>query len=74
MIATVCFALAIVHTFSASLLRKWAARFSAGTVAENALHLLGEVEVVFGLWAGIYLLALSLTEGPAQSLAYLEQL
>ena len=54
-VGTVFFGLALLHTFSAPLLNRWAGRFPEGTVAENALHLMGEVEVVFGLWAGIYI-------------------
>ena len=38
----------------------------------GAFHLLGEVEVVFGFWACVLVVALALLQGPAQALAYAE--
>lgn len=76
-LATVLFAGAVVHTFLASRLHAWGARFPEGSFAENALHLLGEVEVVFGVWAGVFLswVALSPRAGGSQAaLAYLDGL
>lgn len=71
-IATAIFLLAIVHTFSAARFTKRAHRVQhaadegsrdQGTplkpsVAAEALHFLGEVEVVFGLWAIVLLVAM----------------
>ena len=71
-IATGIFLLAIVHTFAASwftqaahrLQRRHAARTQAEgreavpSVSAEVLHFLGEVEVVFGLWAVVLLVAL----------------
>ncbi len=74
LIATVCFALALIHTFSAHLFTKLAERFPEGSVGENIFHLLGEVEVVFGLWAAIYLVIHAFMAGPAPTVAYLNQL
>jgi hypothetical protein len=65
LIATVIFLLAILHTFAAArftmlahaLQRRHAARAAASgtpappSVAVELLHFMGEVEVVFGLWA-----------------------
>jgi hypothetical protein len=65
--ATVIFGLAILHTFLAQRFRAWAHRLqhareseavAAGrepvpSVFAELLHFLGEVEVVFGLWAGV---------------------
>ncbi|MCM2278194.1 MAG: putative Na+/H+ antiporter [Oligoflexia bacterium] len=73
LIATVTFAAAILHTFLVKRLHELADRYPAGSVGENAFHLLGEIEVVFGLWAGIYLLARTLLEGVASSIHYLEE-
>ncbi len=72
--ATICFTLAILHTFSVSLFNRWANRCRSGSVKENFLHLMGEVEVVFGLWAGIYLFILALMSGLEPSVQYLESL
>ncbi len=52
-VATGLFALAILHTFAVSRFQHWAGLYREGSAAENFLHLLGEVEVVFGLWAGV---------------------
>jgi len=71
-LATVAFALAIFHTFSVKRLQHWAHGLRPGSVAENVLHLLGEVEVVFGLWAGVFLMGLLVLEGPHAPLAYIE--
>jgi predicted cation transporter len=57
--AAICFGSAIVHTFLVDQLQGIASKFEPGSVLENLFHLLGEVEIVFGLWAGIFLLWLS---------------
>jgi hypothetical protein len=76
-IATVIFVLAIVHTFAAARFLALAHRVqhrhddqarAAGqplrpSVVAEALHFLGEVEVVFGLWAAALLVALTTWEG-----------
>lgn len=54
--ATVFLVLAIFHTFLSSWIKKIADRYPEGSVVENALHLLAEVEVVFGLWATIFII------------------
>lgn len=64
------FALAILHTFSVGHFQRWAEEFPSGSVSENLLHLLGEVEVVFGLWAGLFLALYACLEPGA--LHYLE--
>lgn len=53
-IATICFGLAVVQTFFARPIRNLGSRYPEGSFAENAFHLLGEVEVVFGLWTGVF--------------------
>ena len=63
--ATVLFALAVLHTFTASRFMHFAHRFREGSVGENQFHLLGEVEVVFGLWAGVLIAVMALTRGGA---------
>lgn len=52
-LATVLFVLALVHTFLTGKLTQWAHRFKEGSVAENFLHLFGEVEIVFGFWSAV---------------------
>jgi hypothetical protein len=71
--ATICFALAILHTFSVSYFRKVSHRFPEGSVGENFFHLLGEVEVVFGVWAGIFIFFFMLASGFSQTNTYLNE-
>jgi Putative Na+/H+ antiporter len=74
-VATGIFFLAILHTFSATRFAEWAHRVQhrhdhhekeAGrrpspSIAAETLHFLGEVEVIFGLWAIV--LAIAVTAG-----------
>lgn len=55
-LATGLFFLALLHTFMAGSLAKLAHRYKEGSVAENTLHLFGEVEIVFGFWSAILVL------------------
>lgn len=50
-LATVLFALAVIHTFCVKRFAHWAHRYPKGSFQENVLHFLAETEVVFGLWA-----------------------
>lgn len=72
-VATTCFISAILHTFSVKRLQHLANRFEEGTVAENLLHLLGEVEVVFGLWAAVFLAFYALSMGSQEAVLYLKE-
>lgn len=73
-IATLLFAAALIHTFSVKALLHWARKFPQGSVAENLLHLLGEVEVVFGFWAGIFLVIYRFMRPKEELVVYLEKL
>lgn len=57
-LATILFAIAVLHTFLVQRFQHLALKFPEGSVGENFLHLLGEVEIVFGLWAGALVCAL----------------
>ena len=61
--ATVIFLLAILHTFAASWIAGLARRAPHGSVGAELLHLAGEVEVVFGLWAVVLLGAMTIDKG-----------
>ena len=63
------FALAVLHTFSASYFHGLSHRFPSHA---GLFHLLGEVEVVFGFWALILVLGLAFANGASQAVAYLE--
>ncbi len=73
-LATALFVCALVHTFMSSWFNRLAAKQQAGSLAENTLHFLGEVEVVFGLWAGVYLLMLGTMHGYSNATVFLESL
>ncbi|MBL7670519.1 MAG: putative Na+/H+ antiporter [Bdellovibrionaceae bacterium] len=71
-VATLCFGLAVLHTFLVKRFQHLAVKFKEGSVAENLFHLLGEVEIVFGFWSGIFLIWISLFEGKDFAIGYLE--
>lgn len=62
-LGTVCFTLAILHTFSASYFQKLAHNYKEGSMGENLFHFLGEVEAVFGIWSAIFIGLYSFIEG-----------
>src|SRR3954469_14512331 len=70
-VATLIFALAIAHTFAAARFAALAQRAPASSVAAEALHFLGEVEVVFGLWAVALLAAFTAFRGWGAAALYL---
>ena len=71
-LATVCFALAIVHTFLSSKFQAIGNRFKEGSIRENLFHFLGEVEVVFGLWAAIFVIGYFIVIGKNEAVSYVE--
>lgn len=71
-LATVFFALAVAHTFSVKYLAALARRFPAGSVGENLLHFLAEVEVVFGLWAALLIAVWTTRFGTSSAISYLD--
>ena len=68
-VAAVLFALALLHTFAARQLDRLARRYPRH---EGLFHLLGEVEVVFGFWAMVLVVALALISGWDDAVAYVE--
>ena len=69
LLAAGLFAAAVLHTFSAKLFERLAHRVPRHA---GLLHLLGEVEVVFGFWALILVFAMALMSGGDTALAYAE--
>lgn len=70
-ISTICFILAILHTFSVKKFQTLASKYKEGSAGENFFHLLGEVEVVFGLWAGVFICSSSLFLDKQDTFEYL---
>ncbi len=69
LVAAVLFGTALIHTFAAKQLERLARRYPRHA---GLLHLLGEVEVVFGFWAMVLVLAMALLSGGPAALAYAE--
>lgn len=63
LLATVLFALAVLHTFCVKRFAHWAHSCPPGSVRENFLHFLAETEVVFGLWAAALFLGIAALKG-----------
>ena len=68
-VAAALFGIALVHTFAAKQFERLSRRFPAHA---GLFHLLGEVEVVFGLWAIVLVGAMAILSGPTDALAYAE--
>ncbi len=69
LMAAAVFAIALVHTFAASAIEHLAHRYPRHA---GLLHLLGEVEVVFGFWAFVLLGLMALVQGTASAVTYAE--
>jgi hypothetical protein len=67
-------AMAVLHTFFAGFIRKFSHHFGKNSLGEISLHLLSEVEVIFAVWALIFLVIFALMRGPSDVLAYLGRL
>ena len=71
-LAAAIFLLAVLHTFFVKKLRDLSLRHSEGTFAHNFLHLLGEVEIVFGFWAGILVLGITILKSGKEAIRYVD--
>jgi len=68
-LAAVLFALALIHTFATKFFERLSHRHPRHA---GLFHLLGEVEVVFGFWAIVLVVALAFVEGPGKAVDYAE--
>jgi hypothetical protein len=69
LVGAILFAIALVHTFSTKLFHSLARRHPRHA---GLFHLLGEVEVVFGFWAFVLVLAMALLAGGGAAVGYVE--
>lgn len=69
MLGAVLFAVAVAHTFSTKLFERIAHRRPAHA---GLWHLLGEVEVAFGFWAMVLIVAMMFVAGRSQATEYLD--
>jgi hypothetical protein len=68
-IASLLFAVAILHTFCAPVFIKLAHR---GGCHAGLWHILGEVETVFGVWAAALVIAMVAVTSPSAAVAYVQ--
>ncbi|NYG35068.1 NO-binding membrane sensor protein with MHYT domain [Sphaerotilus montanus] len=69
LIGAVLFAVAIAHTFATKFFERLA---HARPRHAGLWHLLGEVEVVFGFWAMVLVLAMFAIDGSASATVYVD--
>ncbi len=68
---TLCFAAAILHTFSVKRFQHWSRISHRRSILKHVFHLLGEVELVFGFWAVLFLGYLLIQRGVGTAADYL---
>lgn len=73
-LSTVLFSIALLHTFSVGYFKKLSKKYAEGTAREAFFHLLGEVEIVFGFWAFIFITIWMLVARNHEPIDYLESL
>jgi hypothetical protein len=69
LVSAIIFGLALAHTLAAKSFERLAQRYPRHA---GLLHFAGEVEVVFGLWAFVLVIAIALMAGPQNAIAYAE--
>lgn len=69
LIALAIFMVALGHTFAAKQFERLSHRYPRHA---GMFHLLGEVEVVFGFWAIVLVMAMALVRGGGEALSYAE--
>ncbi|MBO9667953.1 MAG: putative Na+/H+ antiporter [Bdellovibrio sp.] len=70
LLGTIFFALAVIHTFMVGKIMQWAHHFPKDSFQSNFLHLLAEIEVVFAIWAALFMSLYIALEGWGAALAY----
>lgn len=73
-VATVIFAIAIIHTFLVGKFAHIAHKYPEGSIGENFWHFMAEVEAVFGMWAAVFIAFLFTQGGLDTPIKYLESL
>lgn len=70
LVGTILFAMAVLHTFLVKKFADFSHRFAKGSTLEILFHFLAEIEVVFGLWAAILLIVMSILLGSEEMIRY----
>lgn len=66
------FAFAILHIFMAPFLAGQAERLRDGSFWARALHIFGEIELVFGIWSFVFIVFMAMASSPGEVAAYLK--
>ena len=74
LLGTIFFAIAVIHTFLVGRILKWSHHFPKDSFASNILHLLGEIEAVFAIWASLFMILYIALEGWPAAIAYQQSL
>ena len=72
-LGTILFACAILHSFLVKGFQYVAKKYPKGSIGENLFHLLGEMEVVFGIWAAVYIVLMAIISGPHSAVIYVQE-
>ncbi|WP_413557761.1 putative Na+/H+ antiporter [Bdellovibrio sp. HCB209] len=70
LIGTVFFALAVIHTFMVGKIMEWSHHFPKNSMRSGILHLLGEIEAVFAIWASLFMVIYIAMEGWTPAINY----
>ncbi|WP_413290741.1 putative Na+/H+ antiporter [Bdellovibrio sp. HCB337] len=73
-LGTVMFAVAIVHTFLVQKILNLSHHFPKNSIMHGFLHLMSEIEIVFGFWAAIFLSIMVALSGAKATVEYQESL
>ena len=74
LISTILFFIAIIHTFLVSKFEHLADQQPKGSIAANIWHFMAEVEVVFGMWALVFVAIYASMDGVNPALEYIDSL
>ncbi|QDK46141.1 hypothetical protein DOM22_13700 [Bdellovibrio sp. ZAP7] len=70
LLGTLFFAVAVIHTFMVGKILHWSHHFPKDSLMRGVLHLLGEIEVVFAIWASLFMAVYIALEGWTSALTY----
>ncbi|MFS4457707.1 putative Na+/H+ antiporter [Bdellovibrio sp. HCB2-146] len=70
LLGTIFFALAVIHTFLVGKILAWSHHYPKNSFRSNILHLLGEIEAVFAIWAALFMSVYIALEGWSSAIEY----
>ncbi|QDK38392.1 putative Na+/H+ antiporter [Bdellovibrio sp. NC01] len=68
------FGIAVVHTFLVGRILAYSHKFPKHSMTSNILHLLGEIEAVFAIWAALFMAVFIAIEGWTPAITYQKSL